>query len=38
LPNSPAPAKPAAGLLPYVKLDPDKAMEKAYNNYLTGGG
>jgi len=33
-----APAKPATGLLPYVKLDPDKAMERAYNNYLTGGG
>lgn len=33
-----APARPAAGLLPYVKLDPDKAMERAYKNYLTGGG
>ena len=33
-----APPNPAAGLLPYVKLDPDKAMERAYKNYLTGSG
>ncbi|MFW6147810.1 MAG: twin-arginine translocation signal domain-containing protein [Thermodesulfobacteriota bacterium] len=33
-----APAKLAAGLLPYVKLDPDEAMETAYKEYLKGYG
>ena len=32
-----APAKPAE-LLPYVKLDPDEAMETAYKEYLKGYG